>query len=141
MDLLFICRSATEDSVLGNVGMAIRAKASGREAAVLFTEEALAALMGETFQWAPLFASRRARITISRNATTLGLPIAAERDERWTDLSRLLGAAHAAGVRLLACPVWRAILAEQERLPSSMERPTEEDVFTLIESAKVIGSY
>jgi hypothetical protein len=32
MDLLFICRSATEDSVLGNVGMAMRAKASGREA-------------------------------------------------------------------------------------------------------------
>jgi hypothetical protein len=42
MDLLFICREATEDSVIGNVGMAMQAKASGRESAVLFTEEALA---------------------------------------------------------------------------------------------------
>lgn len=63
------------------------------------------------------------------------------RDERWTDLSRLFGAARAAGVRLLACPVWVAILEARERLPAFVEQPTEEEVFTLIESAKVIGSY
>ena len=35
MDLLFICREATENSVISNVGMAMQAKASGRESAGL----------------------------------------------------------------------------------------------------------
>src|SRR3990172_11019133 len=126
MDLLFICREATEDSVIGNVGMAMQAKAAGRESAVLFTEEALAALAGQAFHWSPLFSSRPARIAISRNATALGLPVAAERDDRWTDLRRLLEAAREAGVRLLACPVWSQILDVDGRLPDMIERPAQD---------------
>jgi peroxiredoxin family protein len=141
MDLLFICREATEDSVIGNVGMAMQAKASGRESAVLFTEEALAALAGQAFHWSPLFASRPARITISRNATALGLPVAAERDDRWTDLRRLLEAAREAGVRLLACPLWSQILSVDGRLPDTIERPATDEVLAAIESAKVVGGY
>ena len=141
MDLLFICREATEDSVIGNVGMAMQAKAKGRESAVLFTGEALAALAGQAFHWSPLFASRPARIAISRNATALGLPVAAERDARWTDLGRLLQAARDAGVRLLACPVWSQILGVDGRLPDAIERPTTDEVLAALESAKVVGGY
>ena len=141
MDLLFICREATEDSVIGNVGMALQAKAAGRESAVLFTEEALAALAGQAFHWSPLFSSRPARIAISRNATALGLPVAAERDDRWTDLRRLLEAAREAGVRLLACPLWSQILSVDGRLPDTIERPATEEVLAVIESAKVVGGY
>jgi len=141
MDLLFICREATEDSVIGNVGMALQAKASGRESAVLFTEEALAALAGQAFHWSPLFSSRPARITISRNATAMGLPVAAERDDRWTDLRRLLEAAREAGVRLLACPLWSQILSVDGRLPDAIERPTTDEVLAALESAKVVGGY
>jgi len=141
MDLLFICREATEDSVIGNVGMALQAKAAGRESAVLFTEEALAALAGQAFHWSPLFSSRPARIAISRNATALGLPVASERDDRWTDLRRLLEAAREAGVRLLACPLWSQILSVDGRLPDTIERPATEEVLAAIESAKVVGGY
>ena len=141
MDLLFICRDATENSLIGNVGMAMRTQARGRQTAVLFTEEALAALAGEAFHWSPLFAARPARITISRNATALGLPVAAERDDRWTDLRRLLEAAREAGVRLLACPVWSQILDLDGRLPDVIERPAEDELLAALESAKVIGGY
>ena len=80
MDLLFICRDATENSVIGNVGMAMRTQARGRQTAVLFTEEALAALAGEAFHWSPLFAARPARITISRNAAApVAVPLLVDR--------------------------------------------------------------
>ena len=141
MDVLFICRDATENSLIGNVGMAMRTQARGRQTAVLFTEEALAALAGEAFHWSPLFAGRPARIAISRNATALGLPVAAERDDRWTDLRRLLEAAREAGVRLLACPVWSQILDVDGRLPDVIERPAQDELLAALESAQVIGGY
>ncbi len=141
MDLLFICRDAVENSVIANIGVALEAKRRGSDVAVLFTEEALAGLNGRGFTGSRLFMDRPSRITISRGATELGLPIASERDARWTDLPRLLAHAHEAGVRLLACPIWSQILGLDGDLPDVIERVDTDELMTALETAKVIGSY
>ena len=141
MDLLFLCRDAREDAVIGNIAMAMRASAAGKTSGVLFTGEALAALAGEAFRWSPLFEGRPARIAITRRATAAGFPVAAERDARWTDVPRLLGAARGAGVRLMACPVWTEILDVADRLPAPLDRPSQDDVLQELTSARVIGGY
>ncbi len=120
MDLFLICRDAVENSVIANVALALDSRRRGNQAAVLFTEEALAALAGESFGWSPLFRSRPSRIAISRGATALGVPAAAERDDRWTDVPRMLKAAHEVGVELLACPIWSRILGVDGRLPEEV---------------------
>lgn len=141
MDLLFICRDAIENSVIANVAMALEAKRRGKDAAVLFTEEALAGLSGRSFTWSRLFLDRPSRITISRGAAELGLPIASERDDRWTDLLRLLSHAQQAGVRLLACPIWSQILHVDGNLPDAIERVDTDEMMAALDTAKVIGSY
>ena len=142
MDILLICRDALGNSVIANLALALDARRRGRRAAVLFTEEALAALAGESFGWSPLFRSRPARITISRGASAMGVPVAAERDDRWTDFPRLLAAAHEAGVELLACPIWSQILGLDDRLPvevSVME--STEALERLMDERRVIGGF
>lgn len=141
MDLLFICRDALENSLIANIAMALEAKRRGKEAGVLFTEEALAALKGRSFSWSPLFLDRPSRIAISRSATAAGLPIASERDDRWTEPARLLAYAREAGVRLLACPVWSRILASDGELPEGIEQVDVDTLMRLLDSAKVIGTY
>lgn len=120
MDVFLICRDALEDAVLANVAVAMDARRRGAQAAILFTGEALAALAGQSFGWSPLFRSREARIVISRGATRLGIPLSAERDDRWTDLHRLLEAARLSGIELLACPVWSEILGIRDALPDAL---------------------
>lgn len=141
MKALFICRQGTEDTVVGNVALARVWRESGREAAVLFTGEALAALSAGPVQWSPLFQSRPARMTISRNAERLGLPLADPRDGRWTDVRRLLRETASAGVPLWACPIWSALLGIEsppEGLTAiSRERLLEE----LAASDMVVGGY
>jgi hypothetical protein len=119
MDIIFICRQAEENSVLTNLAMAMEAVEQGRTAAVLFSEDALAALAGRSFRWAPLLSGRDDRIQIARQATKLGIPFAAERDQRWTDVPRLLAAAAGAGVALWACPLWSRLLGLAEPVPTS----------------------
>ena len=58
MNLLLICRDALENSVIANVAIALDTIGRGHRAAVLFTEEALAALAGQSFGWSPLFQPR-----------------------------------------------------------------------------------
>ena len=141
MDLLFICRDAMENSIIANVAMALEAKRRGKDAAVLFTEEALDGLAGSSLTWARLFQNRPSRIAISRGATEMGIPIASERDDRWTDVPRLLSHAREAGVRLLACPIWSEILHIDGSLPDTIEGVSTDELMTAFESAQVIGSY
>jgi hypothetical protein len=140
--MLLICRDATENSVIANVALALDARRRNEAAAILFTEEALAALAGESFGWSPLFRTRDARIRISRGATALGMPVAAERDDRWTDIGRLLASAQGAGVELLACPIWSRILGVDGGLPPSVRQLADVDALAhLIESRRVIGGF
>lgn len=120
MDVFLICRDALENSLIANVALAMDVRRRGHRAAILFTEEALAALAGQSFGWAPLFRSREARITIARGAARLGVPAAAERDDRWTDTTRLVEAAREAGIELYACPVWSRILGIADALPDGL---------------------
>ena len=142
MDLLLICRDALGNSVIANLALALDARRRGRRAAVLFTEEALAALAGESFGWSPLFRSRPARITISRGATALGVPVSAERDDRWTDFPRLLAAAQEAGVELIGCPIWSQILGVHGRLPAEVSiLESTEALERLMDERRVIGGF
>lgn len=118
--MILICRDAVENSVVANVAMALEAKKAGQDVGILFTEEALAALAGQSFGWSPLFQNRDARIKISRNATAMGVEIANEKDNRWTDISRLLISASKAGIKLIACPIWSKILAVDGNLPPQL---------------------
>jgi len=142
MDLLFICRNAQEDSVIGNIGMAMEAKKAGLDVAVAFTGEALAALAGQAFNWSPLFLSRDARAKVSRNADKMGIPAANAKDARWTDMKRLIKGAKEAGIRLLACPLWTQILGVDGSLPQELDRPGLADYLRELQEAKtVIGGY
>jgi len=141
VDVLLICRQGTEDSVTGNVALAKALRESGQEAAVLFTGEALAALSRGPFVWSPLFANREARITISRNAQANGLPLASERDPRWTDVRRLLSETANDGVALLACPIWMDLLG-LESAPHGLRKITRQELVEILGSARaVIGGY
>lgn len=138
MDMILICRDALENSLVGNVAMALEAKKAGQDVGILFTEEALAALAGESFGWSPLFQSRDARIKISRNATAMGVEVADVKDNRWTDLSRLLTSASGAGVRLMACPIWSQILAVDGKLPPQLSSLDSGAMLKELEEARII---
>lgn len=143
MDIVLICRSAQEDSVIGNVALAMEARKAGREAAVVFTGEALAALIGESFGWSPLLQNRDARMTISRNAQAAGIPASSTKDARWTDIPRLLEGASQSGVRLVACPIWSQLLGVDGQVPAALLEKTDTPaLLTLLSEAKtVVGGY
>lgn len=142
MDVVLICRDALENAVIANVAVALDVRRRGGAAAILFTGEALAALAGQSFGWSPLFRSREARIAISRGATRLGVPIAAERDDRWTDLRRMLNAARRAGVELIACPIWSEILGVGDALPEGVTRvPDLAALEAVMDGRRVIGAF
>lgn len=138
MDMLLICRDALENSVVGNVAMALEAKKAGQDVGILFTEEALAALAGQSFGWSPLFQNRDARIKISRNATAMGVEIADAKDNRWTDISRLLTSASGVGIKLMACPIWSKILAVDGNLPPQITAISSADLLKELKKAKII---
>ena len=142
MDMILICRNAVEDSVIGNVAMAMEAKKAGQDVGILFTEEALAALAGESFGWSPLFQNRDARIKISRGAAAMGIEAADAKDNRWTDLSRLLTQASGAGIKLMACPIWSKILAVDGKLPPQVASMDSAAMLKELKEAKItIGGF
>jgi peroxiredoxin family protein len=141
MDLIFVCRDALMNSAIANIGLALEAKKAGMDAGVLFTEEALYAVAGESFRWSPLFQGRDIRAKISKNATATGIEVGNQKDSRWTDLSRLLDLARGKGVQLLACPLWVQILDLKERIPSQLVLMEKEVFFKELKGAKVIGGF
>ena len=141
MDALFICREATEDSVVGDIALAKACREAGREVAVLFTGEALAAVRGGPFAWSRLFAGRDARITIARNASAQKLPLAAERDARWTDIRRFIREGAGAGIPLWACPIWSELLGIEEAPEGLRQIGKAELVEALTSTSTIVGGY
>ncbi len=142
MDILLICRDALENSLLGNIALALEAKKSGTDAGILFTQEALAALAGEPFRWSPLLENRDSRIKILRQATEMGIQIASEKDQRWTDIGRLIKSAKEAGIPLMACPLWSELLEVDGKLPSEISIIDSPTLLKEIEEAKaIIGGF
>lgn len=140
MKAVFICRQGTEDAVVGNVALAKAWREGGQEAAVLFTGKALAALTSGPVQWSPLFQGRAARMTISHNAESMGLPLADPRDGRWTDVRRLLKEAASMGVPLWACPIWSKLLGIQAP-PEGLEAISRERLLEELAARTVVGGY
>ncbi len=144
MELLFIVRDAREDALLSTVVMAMEAQKAGAETGILFTGEAIAALSGKTFNWAPLLVDWDTRMLVSRTANEMGYPLASPRDKRmrWTKPLQLIPAAKDAGVRLLACPLWSKLLNAEEKLPGELERSDMASVLQELRQAqKVIGTF
>ncbi|MDY6835287.1 MAG: hypothetical protein SVY53_10860 [Chloroflexota bacterium] len=142
MEMLLICRNAQESSIIGNVAVAMEAKKSGQDVGVLFTEEALAALAGESMYWPPLFESRDARTRISRNATALGVEVSDVKDARWTDIPRLLKAAKDLGVALFICPIWSQILGVDGRVFDNLSAIDKEAMLKMLSETKtVVGGF
>jgi len=142
MELLLICRDALENSIIGNLLIALEERRAGREVGIIFTQEALAALAGQSFDWSPLFRDRDTRATIAKNAKAMGIPLAHPKDARQTDTYQLLKAAKEAGVRLLACPAWAALLGIQDRLPEELTKIDPTDALKCLKEAKqVIGTF
>ncbi len=138
MDIILICRDALENSVLGNIGLAIEAKKGGSDAGVLFTQEALAALAGKAFRWSPLLEDRGTRIGIIKSAMAMDLPIASERDKRWSDIFRLIKSAKEAGISLMACPLWTKLLQLDGELPPEISAIDSQTLFKEMKEAKII---
>ena len=142
IDVLLICRDALENSVIANLVMAMEVQKVGREASVLFTEEALAGLGGGAFAWSPLLADRDTRMTVAKKAKEKGIPVISSLDSRETDLKPLLRAAKAAGVGLFACPVWTDLQSLQGKLPAEVQEIDLPRALTFLSEAKrVIGTF
>ncbi len=140
--IVLICRDALENSVIGNVGVAMEAKKEGDDVAIIFTQEALAALSGSVFDWSPLLRPREKRSRISKSAEARGITVSSPKDARWTDMGRLIQGAKDAGISLYACPLWSELLGVQGKLPAELAQidlPTA--MKALKEADVVIGSF
>ncbi|OGW14729.1 MAG: hypothetical protein A3G93_09465 [Nitrospinae bacterium RIFCSPLOWO2_12_FULL_45_22] len=139
--IVFICRDALENSIISNLGMAMEAKKAGEEPEVIFTQEALAALSGASFDWSPLFRQREIRMKIAKNAEKRGIPVASAKDARWTDMKRLIKGAKEAGVTMSACPLWSDLLEVKGKLPPEItEIGSTEVLKRLKEATAIIGN-
>ena len=138
MDIILICKDALENSVLSNIGLAMEARKNGHDAGVVFTEEALAALAGESFRWSPILENRGTKMKVIKNAAGMGIQMASEKDKRWTDMSRLLKSAKEAGIPLLACPLWSNLLQIEGKLPSEISAIDSQELLKKMNEAKII---
>ena len=68
--------------------------------------------------------------------------MAAEHDDRWTDLRALLIAGREAGVELFACPIWSRILDVRDSLPPEVSiLDSVEEMESLMSERRVIGGF
>lgn len=136
--IVLICRDALENSIIGNVGLAMEAKKAGEEPSVIFTQEALDALAGASCDWSPLFRPREMRMKITRAANGRGIPAASPKDDRWSDMKRLLQGAKESGVGLYACPMWSDLLGLKGKLPAELTEIDMGAVFQALKEADVV---
>lgn len=141
IDVLLILRDAVASSAVGTVHAAIEARRAGREAAVLITEEALAALVRGSFAWPRDLAGQEVRLGMASRAARLGLPIMGRGEGRQIDARAMVPLALEAGVRVFACPLWTELLGLEKDLPPGVELLEAAQVQELIANARtVIGA-
>ncbi len=143
MDILLICRDALASSLIGNLLVAMEAKKAGTQVGVLFTGEALAAVVGGTFSWPRELQGQELRFKMTDIAAGMGLPTTGGRgDGRQIDVRKVVGKAKEAGVPMFGCPVWVGLLGLKGKLPDGINEidvPTA--LKTLKEAKEVIGSF
>ncbi|HWO93821.1 MAG TPA: hypothetical protein VNL92_03575 [Dehalococcoidia bacterium] len=142
MTIVLLWKDGTEDSLLGNLALAIESKKAGEDVTVIVTEEALAAMAGKGYTWSQALKDRPSRMTILKAAKELGLPYHRDFDPRWTEPAKLVDAAHQAGIRLVADPIWVKLLGLDGNLPEAVERIETSDMLkTLREASVVVGGF
>jgi peroxiredoxin family protein len=140
MDLLFILRDALASSLAGTLLAATAARQAGREAGVLFTQEALAAVARGSFAWPRELAGQEMRLTIADRAAAAGLPLLGRGEGRQLDVKGVVAAARQAGVRLYACPTWSSLLGLPDA-PAGLEPLDTAALLALLEGAtRVLGT-
>jgi len=141
MDLLFIVRDALASSVVGNLLTAAHAKKAGQDVAVVFTQEALAAVARGSFGWPRELSGQEMRFLMADRAGTLDVPVAGRGESRQIDTKGLIAQIRDAGVPLYACPVWAALLGLDGKLPQGLQAVDTGAVCALLRDARqVIGS-
>src|ERR1051325_5404326 len=133
IDLLLIVRDALASSLVGNLSVALHAREMGREVAVLFTQEALAAVAQGTFEWPRELSGQEMRWALADGGSALGLPVLGRGDGRQLDAKALVTQAREAGVVLYACPIWTALLRAEKQLPDWIQRLDRLAVVSLIQ--------
>lgn len=142
MDIILICRDALENSVLGNIAIAMEAKKNGSDVGILFTQETLKALAGDVFRWSPLLENRTSKMTVAKTAAAMGMQIQSEKDKRWTDIYRLIKSAKNAGVKMIACPLWTNLLQVEGKLPPELDKVDSQSLLKELSEAKtIIGGF
>ena len=142
MDMLLICKDALENSLVTNLTLAMEARKQGMEVGILFTEDALVALGGQSWDWSPLLRDWNPRVLVARNAAKLNLPLATARGRHETDVGQLLKAAKEAGVSLLACPIWASLLELEGKLaPEITQMDFAATLKALREAKTVVGGF
>ncbi len=141
MDLLLILRDALASSLIGGLVTALNARQAGREVAVLFTQEALAAIARGSFEWPRELAGQEMRLLLADRGAEMGLPLLARGEARQLDAKGTLAKAREAGVVLYACPIWSALLGLTGALPHGLQRLETDALVGLIAQAKqVVGT-
>jgi peroxiredoxin family protein len=141
MDLLFILRDATASSAVGTLATAREANAAGKDVAVLVTQAALAAFAGGSFDWPRALSGPAMRLALADAGTKLGLPVQARGAARQLDPKALAAEVSQAGVRLIACPTWSALLGLGASLPAGFEAVSRETLTSLVtETGQVVGT-
>ncbi len=141
MDLLLISRDALGSSVLGTLLTAVDAKKAGLDVAVLATQEALAAFARGTFEWPRELAPQSVRFPMCDRAAKLGVPVLGSGQGRQLDARGAVRLACEAGVTLLACPIWSALLGLDGALPEGFQPVERAALPALLTGAKqVIGT-
>jgi hypothetical protein len=142
LDLLLVCHDAEAASVVGNALVAVDAARLGRSTAILFSGEALLALLNGRFQWSRGFWPQVVRWSVADRAQELGLPTRGKGQWRDLDVAALLEWTHDQNVQFLACPAWGSLLAGHKPWPSSLLVLTAPQTMTLLEETKtVVGSF
>lgn len=142
MDLVFICRDALASSLLSNLLLATEAQKAGKKVAVLFTQEALAAVSGGAFLWPQGLQGQPTRLTMADNAKAMDIPIMLRGEGRQVNAAAMVDKARQAGVPMFACPAWTQLLSLKGKLPPGVaEMDLATALKTLGEARTVIGSF
>jgi peroxiredoxin family protein len=141
MDLVLICRDASASSLLGNLLVAMEARKAEQEVAVLFTQEALAALAGGVVLWPPGLQGQQIRLAMVAGAQAMEIPVMLRGEGRQVDAAAMVEKAKQAGVPMYACPTWSQLLNTKGKLPAGIaEMDTATALKTLAAAKRVIGS-
>ncbi len=138
MDLVLIVRDALASSLIGNMATAIGARQAGKDVAVLFTGEALAAMARGSFAWPRELAGQGMRLTLAANGAAAGLPVAGRGEGRIVDAKAMVSRAQDAGVVLYACPTWAPLLGLADPLPGGLRGLESAAAIELLTSAKTV---